>query len=368
MVIKQVDVLTKDLSLEDGFQHFTSGKITELKEVYVKIIADDGTVGFGEVRGNCEYTIGASQRATVSVLVETLVPQILGRDPFDIADNMARVDRAIVGNPAPKAAIDIALHDWVARRLGVPVFRLLGGLAAVDFTSNQSIGFASSDRTVEMARGFLDRGYRKLKVRVGQTPLDKDLERLQAIRDEVGWQVPIAVDANQAWSVKEATKHIAQMERFKIEYVEQPVWADDIEGLREVTQNSPVPVMADESLHSLHSAFEIASTRAADLFHIKLVKSGGIVGARKIMAVAEGAGIGYMMGQMNEGALATAATVHCAAASRARYFELYGTEGITNDPASGLEFRGGDPVLKEEPGFGIQLAEDQLHLEHSMWA
>ena len=158
----------------------------------------------------------------------------------------------------------------------------------------------------------------------------------------------------------DAVARVARLARFDLAYVEQPVAGDDLDGLRHVTRHSDVPIMADESVLSLADVVRIVRDRVADLLHLKLIKLGGIAGLWRAAAVAEAGGVGVMVGQTNEGGLATAAAAHCAKAVKAAHLELYGAEGLKEDPARGFALRDGCATFPETPGLGITLDVDAL--------
>ncbi|NLG93550.1 MAG: dipeptide epimerase, partial [Clostridiales bacterium] len=201
------------------------------------------------------------------------------------------------------------------------------------------------------------RGFRILKVKVGKEG-EKDIERIAAIRDAVGKDVKIRVDANQGWTAKEAIRILSVLERegLDIELCEQPVKAQDIDGLRAVTKAVSTPILADESVFSAEDAMEILRTHAADLINIKLMKTGGIYGALKICAIAETCGVECMMGCMLESKLAVSAAAHLAAAKRIiTRTDLDGPSLCRTDPfEGGPDFLESRIVMNARPGIGIQ--------------
>jgi L-alanine-DL-glutamate epimerase-like enolase superfamily enzyme len=359
MRIRRLEVFTASLPLEPGFTHYT-GRVTALDEVFVRLTAEDGLAGWGEVRGNMSYFSGESPAGIVAALRD-LAPLVVGRRLSEQAAVLELADRALVGNAAAKAALDVALHDLAARAAGVPLVRWLGGPRLPEVAGSECLFYGPVDRAAEEARGFVARGFRILKVRVGLEPFALDVARVQAVREAVPADVRLAVDANQAWTVKEAIRRIRALEAFDLECVEQPVAARDFTGLAEVARAVRTPLMADESLFSLTDAMTLIRLGAVGLFHVKLVKAGGLRRARQLIALAEAARIPYVLGQMNEGMLATAAAAHLALASAPKYAELYGTDGIVQDPTPGCVHRDGWIVVPDGPGLGV--APDETRLE-----
>ena len=360
MKITAVTVYRKDLPLVTPFEHFASGTVRALEEVYVRIETDAGVTGVGEARGNSHYLTGDTPDAVAAQILHHLAPRLLGRDPRDLAALLDDLAAPVVGAHGARSALDIALHDLVARAYGVPVFELLGGAVREELPSNWSLWFGPPESMAREAAEAVARGFRTLKVRVGLTPFERDVERVEAVRAAVGPGPSLAVDANMAWTPRDAVARIARLARFDLAYVEQPVAGDDLDALRHVTRHSDVPIMADESVLSLADVVRIVRDRAADLLHLKLIKLGGIAGLWRAAAVAEAGGVGVMVGQTNEGGLATAAAAHCAKAVKAAHLELYGAEGLKEDPSRGFALREGCATFPETPGLGITLDVDAL--------
>jgi L-alanine-DL-glutamate epimerase-like enolase superfamily enzyme len=242
----------------------------------------------------------------------------------------------------------------------VPVFELLGGAVRETLPSNQSIFYGPPDAAARQAAEYVGAGFRHLKVRAGLRPFQRDVDRIRAVRQAVGPDVSLAIDLNMAWTAREAVALLRQLEPFDLAYAEQPVDYRDLGGLRHVTQHTDIPIMADESVQSLDDVLVLARDRVVDLLHLKLIKLGGIAGLWRAAAVAETGGLELMIGQTNEGGLATAAAAHCALAVKARYLELYGSEGLAADPASGFALRDGVATLTAEPGLGVTLDVPRL--------
>lgn len=360
MRIRRLDLYRATLPLESGGFSHSGGAVAALEEVFVKLTADDGLVGWGEVRGNMGYFSGEHPEGILAVVRDVLAPAVVGRDVWDAGGVIDRCHRAVVGNGAAKAVLDIALHDLAARAAGQPLVRWLGGPRRPEVSGSQCVFFGPPAVAAETARRHRASGFRVLKVRVGLEPFERDVERVAAIREAVGDDVSLAVDANQAWSVKEAIRRVRVLETFGVEAVEQPVAARDLTGMAEVAQAVSVPVIADESLLSLEDAATLVRLGGAGMFHVKLVKSGGIRKARRVIALAEAARIPYVMGQMNEGMLATVAAAHLALASAPKYAELYGTDGIVHDPTPGTVHAGSRIVVPDGPGLGTAPDESAL--------
>jgi L-alanine-DL-glutamate epimerase-like enolase superfamily enzyme len=367
MRITEVAIFRVDLPLSDPFQHASSGLITTLEEVVAAVRTDGGIVGYGEVRGNCFYTTGDTAARVVAV-ASSLAPLLLGEPVDKITALHERLDRAIVGNSAAKALLDIAVHDATARARGVSVATLLGGQLHDRLPTDVGVAFAPADEAAAQAREAIRQGFRIVKVRVG-LGLEKDEARLTAVRQAIdrepeGRHVLLAADANGTWQPKEAIGYLSRWGEYRLAWIEQPVGADDLAGLRFVREHTSIPVMADESARGPREVLDLIRREAVDLLHFKLIKAGGLAPLRAMMAIAEAASTPYMIGQMDEGMLATAAAVHAGAASRARYFEVYGYVRVGRQPFRGLGMSGGAMLVPDGPGLGVDVDEGALTPVH----
>jgi len=365
--ITEVAIFRVDLPLTDPFEHASSGRITALEEVVAAVRTDGGVVGWGEVRGNCSYVTGDTADRVVAV-ASKLSPLLLDHQLDRISALHARLNRAIVGNTAAKALLDIAVHDAAARALGVSVATLLGGLVRDRLPTDASVPFAPPDQAAVQARRAVQEGFRVIKVRVG-LGLERDEARLTAVREAIdrepeGGEVVMAADANGTWLPKQAVGYLRRWERYRLGWMEQPVAAEDIDGLRFVRDHTSIPVMADESAKGPREVLELVEHDAIDLLHFKLIKAGGLTPLRAMMAIAEAAGKPYMIGQMDEGMLATAAAVQAAAASSAQYFEVHGYVRVGRQPFRGLEAAGGAMLVPKGPGLGVEVDERALTPVH----
>ncbi len=367
MHIIEVRLFRVDLPLVEPFQHSSSGFVNTLQEVVAIVRTDAGLIGCGEVRGNCSYVTGDVPERVVAV-ASVLAPLLIGEPIEDIAPLLDRMEQAVVGNSAAKALLDIALHDVAARALGITVATMLGGKRHSRLHTDHSVAFSPPDEAAATARNAVREGYRIIKVRVG-LGLKRDEARLTAVREAIdeepeGGEVILSADANGAWQPKEAVTYLRRWERYRMGWIEQPVKADDIDGLRFVRENVAIPVMADESARGPREIMHLIERNAVDMLHFKLIKAGGLAPLRAMMAIAEAAGVPYMIGQMDEGMLATAAGVHAGAASRAQYFELHGYKRVGAQPFRGLEVEGGAMIVPQGPGLGVEVDEAKLNCVH----
>ncbi len=322
----------------------------------LKLHANDGTVGLGEAAPDPEVT-GETQAGVIATL-EGFAPLVAGRDPFDIAAIMAEAEAQAPNFPAARAALDMALYDLMGKALGVPVYKLLGGKAREGMRLYPVIPLDTPQTMAERAAGFVQTGYRVLKLKIGTDPTE-DEARVAAVHKAVGSEVRLRLDVNQGWGdAATALKALDRLARFNVEWVEQPVAADDLDALAEVTAAAELPIMVDEGCHSPADALKIVGRSAADIINIKLMKCGGLYRAMQILAIAQAAGVPCILGSMAESSIASAAGLHlCLARTVLTACELIGPVFIENDVATGynVDPQSGCATVSERPGLGVAL-------------
>ena len=268
---------------------------------------------------------------------------------------MKRLHSCILKNTSAKAAVDMAIYDLWAKRWGAPLYKLLGG-ARTSFRTDITISVNPIDEMVADALDAVSRGYDILKIKVGKDGTG-DVERIAAIREAVGPDVQLRVDANQGWTPKQSVAIISAMEdrNLNIELVEQSVKAHDIAGMQFVTSRVYTPILADESVFSPADAIDIIQKGAADLINIKLMKTGGIHQALKICDVAELYGVECMIGCMLESKLSVSAAAHlCCGRSVITKADLDGPSLCSVDPfTGGPVFEEALVTMSEAPGVGL---------------
>ena len=328
--------------------------VNSVEDVIIEIHTDTGHVGFGEAPPTGVIT-GDTKGSIIGAMRDHISKNLMGKDIENFEDVMLTLNKCMIGNTSAKAAADIALHDLFGQLYNAPLYRLMGGYRKEIITD---ITISVNDPE-EMARDSIDaikRGFTTLKIKVGKD-IKVDLERMKAIRAAVGYDVDLCIDANQGWKPKEAVRSLNMMYDMglNIDFVEQPVHAHDIEGLKFVTDNVQIPVLADESVFSPENALIILQQRAADLVNIKLMKTGGLYNALKICSLAEIYGVECMIGCMLEAKVSVNAAVHLAAAkSIITKIDLDGPVLCSEDPVEGGSvFNGNRITLSETPGLGI---------------
>ena len=352
MKIRTIDIFYFDIPLQQPFR-ISIGTMHGANDVLIRVETDADLIGWGEA---CPFPpiTGETQETNVAV-ARNLRDILVGRDPLAVGVFLREAGRLIDANPSIVAAFDMALYDIAGQAAGLPLFRFLGG-EKVAIETDITADLDTPERMAERAAGFAASGFRKIKIKVGQDP-DLDRARLAAIRKAVGDGCGISIDANQGWTVPQAVLALKNMEEFRVDFVEQPVAAWDIAGLREVRRRSPIPIMADEALFSPHDAINLVRAEACDYFNIKLMKCGGVRNALKIAQIAEAANIRSMVGCMLESRLALTAAAHVMSADRNIVFaDLDGHTSHAVDPViGGMELAGGTIHLPETPGLGVDV-------------
>ncbi len=337
--------------------------VNSVEDVVVEICTNTGAVGYGEAPPTGAIT-GDTTGAIIGALQDHLVKSIVGRDVDDFEDLMKVVQKCVVHNTSAKAAVDMALWDLYGQLYKIPVYKMLGGCRK-QIVTDITISVNDPEEMARDAINAIERGYETLKVKVGANPA-LDVARLAAVRKAIGPDYQIRIDANQAWTPKQAVRILNQMQDqgLDIEFVEQPVAARDFEGMKYVTERSWVPVLADESVFSPDDALKIMQMGAADLVNIKLMKCGGLYNALKIASAAEVYGVECMIGCMLEAKISVNAAVHLACAKQIiTKIDLDGPVLCSEDPVlGGAVFNEKIITVSDEPGLGIKGVEGIRYL------
>ena len=340
------------------------GTFHHAPNILVRIISDDGLEGLGE--SSPIWSITGETQETAFEAGKTLAQLWLHKNPLETEERMKELEEFLIHNSSIKCAFDIALFDWVGKRMGIPLYALLGGKRRPLIT-DITLGIATPEIMASEARERVAQGFGSLKIKLGTT-VAEDVARVSAIRRDIGEEVILRIDANQGWDCPTAIAALRALVPFQIEYCEQPVARWNLAGLKRVRDASPIPIAADEALFDHHDAFNLASTGACDYFNIKLAKSGGIRNALKINAIAEASGMLCMLGCMFETRLALTAAAHLASARpNIAFLDLDSAFYLAEDPVlDGLTFEKEAVILPDLPGLGATIRPDFLaKLDHA---
>ena len=315
MKIADVRVVLADIPVKRPHQmSFTT--LEAVNFAFVRMETADGLVGWGEAACLGGPTWSEESSESVAATVERYIaPWLVGRDATRIEALRGEMSRRLQGNPFARAAVEMALWDLNGRALGVPVHRLLGGKVRESVPLSWSLAVSGADAEIAEAREMVARGHRIFKIKTAAHPVAHDVARVRRIREAVGPDVALRVDANQGWDRSTALRAIRAMEPYDLDFVEQPVPRWDMEGLALVGKSVSVPIMADESCFSTHDALALARAGGVSILGLKVTKSAGLLGSLAVARVAEAAGMTCYVGCMIETSLGTAAYLHVALAA-----------------------------------------------------
>lgn len=357
--ISSIEIIRLNIPYKEPFV-ISLGVIPEATNAVIRIHTDDGLTGTGEC-APFVYIVGETQDTVVS-LAGSLARILLGTDPFAIEDRLRQIDRAVKGNYTMKSAFDMAFYDLLAKKAGMPLYRVLGGSNLREVHTDMTISIGTPAKVAADALAFKKEGFPALKVKLGTTQKE-DVARIRAIREAIGPDYPLRIDANQGWDTMTAISTLKALEPYGIEHCEEPIPHWNSRELARVRESSPIPIMADESVFDHHDAFRLAALGACDYFNIKLSKSGGIRNALKIISVAESAGISCQVGCMSESRYALTALMHLVQArDNIVHFDMDSALMLAADPVTGgIQYEGkGRWTLGEAPGIGADFDESYL--------
>ena len=342
-------------------QTFTSslGRSQETENAIVEIQTDEGITGIGEICSIWDRK-GRGQAEDINDL---LAEALSGRDPFRIAETHALMNSLLHRSEPAKAGVDMALYDIVGKALNTPVYNLLGGLVRDRVLLSHSLSMGEPDQVSEQAASLATQGYKTLKAKIGMDP-EADLATVKAIRERLGNDVVLRVDANMGWrNAKEAVRNIKSLEPYRLELVEQPLHFSDLEGLRHIRDHVDTPIMADESVWTPTDAMACIRAGAVDVFNVYVAEAGGIYPAAQIFAIAEATRLPCIIGSMPELGIGTSAQAHLAFAMR--------NLGYASD-VNGFVYHADDVIVETlniedgyllpppGPGLGVSLDRDKI--------
>ncbi|MBI4190503.1 MAG: mandelate racemase/muconate lactonizing enzyme family protein [Betaproteobacteria bacterium] len=343
----------------------SGGTFSKFDHVLVKLRADNGLVGLGEVEAypSFERPGVETQEGIVAIIRDHLGPAVMGQSPFDLIAIWKRMDKAVDSYLRVKAALDIACYDLMGRELGIPVSDLLGGRVRESYVV-EGVGYGISigepAEVAAAAKAAVARGYRQLELKAGDERPERDLERLHLVRKAIGRDVPIKIDFNGFYDTKTAIRLIREMERLGVQWIEQPVKAWDLEGLAMIRNAAATTIVVDESIESPQDMMRVVRHGAADAVHIKPTIKGGFTTAKKIAAIAEAAGVAIVPGTSAPSGVGMAAAQAFIASCPVLSGGAHGSpldilvEDIVTEPipADSTMVR-----VRTEPGLGIELNE-----------
>ncbi|HIQ27850.1 MAG TPA: dipeptide epimerase [Sulfurovum sp.] len=329
-------------------------RVDTLEDLVVIIECDDGNVGIGE--GAPTPVITGETMGSMIACIEFIKPHILGKDIEDFDTIIALVHTLIIKNTTAKSALEIALYDLKSKSEKLPLYRMLGGTKTI-FSTDITISMGEIDKMVADCHNAVDLGYDILKIKIGENP-QKDFERVVAISQSLDKSIKLRLDANQGWSAKQSVTFLHALERQNIiaEFIEQPVAADDIDGLKYIKERVQTPVLADESIFSMKDARRLLEMQAIDYVNIKLAKTAGITYALKLADVTHEFNVKCMIGCMLEGPISVAAGVHVASA-KADIITMIDLDAVSllasHTVQTSMQFNENTIILSDTHGLGV---------------
>jgi L-alanine-DL-glutamate epimerase-like enolase superfamily enzyme len=337
-----------------------TGTMEFAQNVLIRIHTDEGIYGLGECSA-FPMIVGETQE-TCLAMAKDFAAILKGKNATQIESRGAELNDYCAGNTTIKSAFDMALYDISAKAARLPLYRFLGGEKR-KVETDITIGIGAPEKMAEAALKFKEQGAQIIKIKLGKNAA-VDIERVKKIRQAVGKNISLRLDANQGWSYEEASTALNAMKDFDIQFCEQPMRSYDDEYLPELCAQSPVKIMADESCYDHYDAQRLIKARACHYINIKLAKTGSIAEALKIQQLATTAGVGCMMGGMLESRLALTAKLHMVYASPGIIFYDLDTCMIGHllDPITGgVKYDGFFLGMEDAIGIGADVDPAFLH-------
>jgi L-Ala-D/L-Glu epimerase len=329
--------------------------VDTIEDIVVTINTDTGHVGFGEAPATAVIT-GDTHGSIVEAIRKFIAPRIIGEEIANLNRITQLIQSSLEKNTSAKAAVEIAVYDLWGQLYGAPLYKMLGGGDPV-ITTDITISVDYIEKMVSDSVAAVERGFESLKIKVGKD-IGVDIERVRAIYAAVEGRALLRLDANQGWTAKQAVYAIQTLEDagVHLELVEQPVKAQDVDGLKYVTDRVHTPIMADESVFGPAEVIDLIRMRAADIINIKLMKTGGLSKAIQIADIAQIYQVDCMIGCMVESSISVAAAVHLAVAKSGviTKVDLDGPSLCAFNPVvGGVNFNESEISIGDAPGLGI---------------
>lgn len=359
MIISQIEIYKSPIKLKEPFV-ISLGPVHYAENVIVIIRTDIGITGFGE----CSpfMTINGESMDTCFIVGNYLAKILLGKNPLNIEACFLFMQKTIYGNSSIKSAFDMALYDIASQEAGLPLYSFLGGYNNRQLMTDYTVSIGDPKKMASDAIQIKERGFLIIKVKLGDSG-KKDIDRIMQIREAIGNEIPLRVDANQGWNPEEAIETLKSISRFNIQFCEEPIPRWNYMELPRLKRASPIPIMADESCSDHHDAKRLIDLGACDYFNVKLGKSSGIFNALKILTLAEQAGTKVQIGGFLESRLGFTAFAHLALVSDIVAFCDFDTPLMFNeDPIEGGISYGpnGEVRVPDKPGLGATIDTSYL--------
>lgn len=352
MKIKNITISTLKLPLNRTFKTAVR-TANSLEDLLVRIETDE-LIGYGTAPAATAVT-GDTIEGMTTLMHEVVIPNLINKDALDRDAIYQNVFPKITEQHGVKMAVDLALFDLAAKAKGVPLYHFLGGQNQ-PLVTDVTISCGDKQAVKNNVDDALAKGFTTLKVKLGNNVKD-DIAVCQLLADLLNDTIIVRFDANQGWSCADTLLFLDELQHIdlNVEFIEQPVAADDLQSMQKITERSAWPVVADESVFSLQDAQSVLQKNAANIVNIKLAKCGGIANAFKIKQLADEFGVECMLGCMMESPVGIAAAAHFALASGIRKIDLDPIDWVPTDAYAGLlDFSNATIRLSDRIGLGYQ--------------
>ena len=358
--IRSIEIYKLFIALKEPFI-ISLGPQNDVQNIIVIIRTEDGCTGYGEC--SPYMSINGESIDTCFIVGQYFAKVLKGKNALDIAGCIEAMDKTIYGNASIKSAFDIALHDIAAQHSGLPLYKFLGGEKNKVLETDYTVSIGDPQKMQSDAIKIKEQGFPAVKVKLGESK-EKDVERIKAIREGIGNEHPLRIDANQGWQTSDnAINVLKALAEYNIEYCEEPILRSRFMELRKVSEASPIPIMADESCGDEMDAERLIQLNACKMFNIKLGKSSGIYKGLKIARLGAKANMSMQVGGFMESRLGMTASAHLALAnSHIHHCDFDTPLMFTEDPViGGINYLNKGIVdVPDTPGLGAVIDESFL--------
>lgn len=358
-IISQVEIYKLRIPLIEPFITSLAYE-THVENVIVVMRTENGMTGFGEC--SPYMPVNGESIDTCFIVGQYFAKLFKGKNALDLEEKLSAMDRLIYGNTSIKSAYDMALHDIIGQHKNVPLYKLYGGKNDKELVTDYTVSLDQAEKMATDALKIKNAGYPSIKVKLGEA-MKKDVERIRMIREAVGYTIPVRIDANQGWSVKEAIKTLNALAEYDVEHCEEPIAKWNFMQLRKVKKKSPIPIMADESCGDAHDAERLLKLKACDMFNIKVGKAGGVFNAYEIVKLGDKAKMHMQVGAFLESRLGMTASAHLALCSDNIVHCDFDTPLMFSEDivSGGLTYHAnGVMKVPDVPGLGASIEQSEL--------
>ncbi|GAL86392.1 mandelate racemase [Sporocytophaga myxococcoides] len=361
MLIYEIEIFKSRIKLSEPFK-ISLGIMDYAENIIVKIISDNGLVGFGE----CSpfRTINGESMDTGFIVGQYIGKVLIGKSPIEMEECVNLMNKVIFGNSSIKSAFDMALFDIASQHAKLPLYKFIGGNNSKQIITDYTVSLDSPEKMANDAVKIKNKGFGIIKVKLGGSR-EEDLERIKQIRTQIGYDIPLRIDANQGWDCQTAVEILKDLESYNIQHCEEPIPRWDFMNLPFIKKNSLMPIMADESCCDHHDAARLIGLDACHRFNIKLGKSSGIFNALKIIRLAEHADIPVQIGGFLESRLGFTASAHVSLSNDIiKYFDFDTPLMFEEDPVTGGISYGENGLITLPDTIGLGASFDESYLQN----